>query len=74
MKFLVTSTKYEGGGGIFSNHYLKIRGSFIKNVFVKCRTKKTHFLRDEMMHFLLQIKQNIYSIGFLCSCSDMIHS
>ena len=56
------STKYEGLS--YPNHFLKSRGSFIRNNFLECRTIKK-FLRDEMivMHCSLQIKQNLYSIG-----------
>ena len=57
------STKYEWLS--YPIHFLKSRGSIIRNNFLKYRTKTPHFLRDEMsfMHCSLQIKQNIYSIG-----------
>ena len=46
-------------------HFLKSRGSVIRNIFFEYRTKQTTLLRDEMIfiHCSLQIKQNIYSIG-----------
>ena len=49
----------------YPTHFCKSRGSVIRNNFLEYRTKKPHFLRDEMifMHCSLQIKQNIYSIG-----------
>ena len=57
------STKYEGLS--YPTHFLKSRGSIIKNNFLNAELKKPQFLRDEMifMHCSLQIKQNIYSIG-----------
>ena len=59
----MTSTKYEGLS--YPTHFLKSRGSIIRNNFLKCRTKKATFLRDKtiFMQCSLQIKQNIYSIG-----------
>ena len=57
------STKYEGLG--YPTHFLKNWGCVIRNNFLEYRTKQATFLRDEMifMHWSLQIKQNIYSIG-----------
>ena len=56
------STKYEGLS--YPTHFLKSRGSVIRNIFLNTERNKPHFLRDEMifMHCSLQIKQNIYSI------------
>ena len=57
------STKYEGLS--YPTHFLKSRGSVIRNNFLETELNKLHFLRDEIicMHYSLQIKQNIYSIG-----------
>ena len=60
----MSSTRCEGLS--YPTHFLKSRGSVIRNNFLEYRTKQaTLFLRDEMnfMHCSLQIKQNIYSIG-----------
>ena len=57
------TTKCEG----LSNptHFLKSRGSVIRNIFLNTELNKPHLLRDEMifMHCLLQIKQNINPKG-----------
>ena len=60
----MTSIKYEGLS--YPTYFLKSRGSVIRNNFLEYRTNQATFLRDEMffMHCSLQIKQNIYSIGF----------
>ena len=57
------STKCEGLS--YPTHFLKSRGSVIRNTFLNTELNKPHFLRDEMifMHCSLQIKQKIYSIG-----------
>ena len=57
------STKCEGLS--YPLHFLKNRGSVIRNNFLNTELNKLHFLRDEMilMNWSLQIKQNIYSIG-----------
>ena len=57
------STKCEGLS--YPTHFLKSRGSVIRNNFLNTALNKPHFLRDEMifMHCSLQIKENIYSIG-----------
>ena len=57
------STKCEGLS--YPTHFLKSRGSVIRNNFLEYRKHKPHFLCDEMMfmHCLLQIKQKTYSIG-----------
>ena len=53
------STKCEGLS--YPTHFLKSRGSVIRNNFLEYRTKQATFLRDEMilMHCSLQIKQNM---------------
>ena len=63
LEVLKQSTKCEGLN--YPTHYLKTRGSVIRNNFLEYRTKQATLLRDEMifMHCSLQIKQNIYSIG-----------
>ena len=55
------STKYVGLS--YPTHFLKSRGSVIRNKFLGLN--KSTFLLDEMLfiHCSLQIKQNIYSIG-----------
>ena len=59
----MTSTKCEGLS--YPTHFLKSRGSVIRNNFLEYRTKQSTFLSDKMIltHCSLQIKQNIYSIG-----------
>ena len=55
-----------GGGLRYPTHFLKSRGSVIRNNFLDdTELNKLRFLRDEMifLHCSLQIKQNIYSIG-----------
>ena len=54
-------TKCEGLS--YPTHFLKSRGSVIRNNFLEYRTKQARLLRDEMifMHCSLQTKQNIYS-------------
>ena len=57
------STNCEGLS--YPTHFLKSRGSVIRNIFLNAELNKPHCLRDKMifMHCSLQIKQNIYSIG-----------
>ena len=57
------STEWEGLS--YPTHFLKSRGSVIRNNFLNTELNKPQFLRDEMIfiHCSLQIKQNIYSIG-----------
>ena len=74
---LMPSTKCEGLR--YPTHFLKNRGSVIRNNFLEFRTKQATFVvrQNDFMHWSLQIKQNIYmySIGiFSCSCSDTIYS
>ena len=69
------STKCEGLS--YPTHFLKSRGSVIKNNFLEYRTKQATLLRDEMifMHCSLQIRQkNILNRHLSCSCSDIIYS
>ena len=61
-------TKCEGLS--YPTHFLKSRGSVIRNnFFLNTEPNKPHFLHHEMicMHCLLQIKQNIYSIDIFCA-------
>ena len=59
------SAKCEGLS--YPSHFLKSRGSVIKNNFLEYRTKQVTLLCDELifMHCSLQIKKNIYSIDIL---------
>ena len=49
----------------YPTHFLKSRGSVIRNKFLELRTKQATLIvrRIDFMHCSLQIKQNIYSIG-----------
>ena len=57
------STKCEGLS--YPTHFLKSRGSVIRNNFLEYRTKQATLFaqRNDFMHCSLQIKQNIYSRG-----------
>ena len=57
------STKCEGLS--YPTHFLKSRVVLLGILFLDYKTKQATFLRDEriFMHCLLQIKQNMYSIG-----------
>ena len=57
------STKCEGIS--YPTHFLKSRGSVIRNNFLEYRIKLVTLFaqRNDFMHCSLQIKQNIYSIG-----------
>ena len=61
------STKYAGLS--YPTHFLKSRGSVIRNIFREYRTKKaTHFARRNDYYALLAINEaKIYSIGFFCA-------
>ena len=64
----MSSTKYKGYS--YLTHFLKSRGSIMRNNFLKCRTKKkAHNLHIEIicMQCSLLIKQNIFSIGMFRS-------
>ena len=68
-------TKCEGLS--YPTHFLKSRGSVIRNNFLVYRTTQAILLRDKMifMHCSLQIKQkNILNKHLSCSCSDIIYS
>ena len=55
--------KYEGLR--YPTHLLKIGGSGSKIILLNTEQNKSKYLRDEMffIHYWLQIKQNVYSIG-----------
>ena len=57
------SIKFEGLR--YPTHFLKSRGSVIRNNFLEYRTKHALLFvrRNDFMHCSLQIKQNIYSIS-----------
>ena len=57
------SSKCEGLS--YPSHFLKSKVVLLGIIFLDTELNKPHFLRDEIifMHCLLQIKQNIYSIG-----------
>ena len=68
------STKCEGLS--YPTHFLKSRGSVIRNNFLEYRTKQATLLRDEIicMHCSLQITKHIFNTHFSCSFSDIIYS
>ena len=69
------STKYVGLS--YPTHFLKNRGSDIRNNFLEYRTDKaTHFARGNDCYALLAInKENhIHKRLFSCSCCDTIYS
>ena len=49
----------------YPTQFLESRGSVTRMIFLNTELNKPHFLRDEMifMHYSLQIRQNIHSIG-----------
>ena len=57
------STKCEGLS--YPTHFLKSRGTVIRDNFLEYRTKQATIFarRSDFMHWSLQIKQNIYPIG-----------
>ena len=57
------STQCEGLS--YPTHFLKSRGSVIRNNFLEYRTKQGTLIarRNDFMHYSLQIKKNISSIG-----------
>ena len=68
------STKYAGLS--YPTHFLKSRGSVIRNNFLEFRTNKaTHFERRNDCYALLAINKanHILNRLFSCSCSDTIH-
>ena len=61
----------------YPTHFLKSRGSVIKNNFLKYRTNKTtHFARRNDLYAVLAINKakHILNRLFSCSCSDTIYS
>ena len=52
-------------GVSYPTHFMKRRGSVIRDIFLEYRTKEATFyvIYMNFMHCSLQIKQNIYSIG-----------
>ena len=69
------STKCEGLS--YPTHFLKSKGSVIKDNFHEYRNKQATLsaLRNDFMHCSLQIKQNnLFNRHFSCSCCDTILS
>ena len=69
------STKYAGLS--FPTHFLKSRGSVIRNNFLEYKTNKaTHFARRNDYYALLAINKakHILNRLFSCSCSVIIYS
>ena len=67
------STKYVGLS--YPTHFLKSRGSVIRNNFLEYRTNKaTYFARQNDYYAFLAINKakHILSKLFSCSCSDTI--
>ena len=60
---LMPSTKCEGLS--YPTHFLKSRGSVIRNNFLEYRTKQTTLFgrRNDFYAFFAKQMQNIYSIG-----------
>ena len=75
LEVLMQSTKYAGLS--YPTHFLKSRGSVIRNDFIKYRTyKATHFARRFDCYALLAINKanHILNRLFSCSCSETIYS
>ena len=69
------STKYTGLS--YPTHFLKSRGSVIRNNFLEYRTSKaTHFVQLNYCYSLLPIikANHILNRLFSCSCSDTFYS
>ena len=69
------STKYAGLS--YPTHFLKSRGSVIRNNFLEYKTNKaTHFARRNDYYALLAINKakHILNRLFSCSCSVTIYS
>ena len=69
------STIYAGLN--YPTHFLKSRGSVIRNNFLEYRTNKTtHFARRNDCYALLAINTANYILNliFSCSCYDSIYS
>ena len=61
----------------YPTHFLKTRGSVIRNSFLEYRTNKaTHFVRRNDFYALLAINKakHILNRLFSCSCSETIYS
>ena len=68
------SAKYAGLS--YPTHFLKTRGSVIRNNFLEYRTNKaTHFARGNGFYASLAIHKakHILNRYFTCSCSDTIY-
>ena len=68
-------TKYAGLS--YPTHFLKSRGSVIRNNFLEYRTNKaTHFARRNDCYALLAINKvnHTLNILFSCPCSDTIYN
>ena len=63
LEVLIPSTKCEGLS--YPTHFLKSRGSVIRNYFLEYRTKQATLFarRNDFYALFTQIKQNIYLIG-----------
>ena len=71
----MSSTKCEGLS--YPTHFLKIRGSVIRNNFLEYRTKQaTLFARRNDLYALFFTNQAKHILNRLisCSCSDTIYS
>ena len=69
------STKYAGSN--YPTHFLKNRGSVIRNNFLEYRTNKaTYFAQRNDYYAFLTINKakHILNRLFSCSCSDTIYS
>ena len=69
------SIKYVGLS--YPTHFLKSRGSVIRNNCLEYRTSKiTHFARQNNLYALLAMNKakQILNRLFSCSCSDTIYS
>ena len=69
------STKYEGLS--YPTHFLKSRGSVIRNNFLEYRTKQAILFarrNDFYALFARNKAKHILNRHFSCSCSDTIHS
>ena len=69
------STKYEGLS--YPTHFLKSRGSVIRNNLLVYRTKQATFFarRNDFYALFATNKANrILNMNFSCSCSDTIYS
>ena len=68
------SAKYAGWS--YPTHFLKSRGSVIRNTFLEYRTKKaTHFEQQNYWYALLAINKANHMLNrlFSCSCSDTFY-